>query len=80
MDASLCSLYVPGGFDGEAGSEVSMSHSLSPGLLAVVTLVGGKAAEGRARARARCEPGLLCSGVTTTLLGIVVFPNVEQKP
>lgn len=40
---SLYSLFVPNYFDGRAGSEVSVGHVLSWGVLASTTVVGGRA-------------------------------------
>lgn len=54
-----------------------MSH-LSLGLLAAITLVGSRARDGHARARALCELGLfLCSVAFTPLLGPKLL---EQRP
>ena len=49
---------MPSGFGGRSGSEVSMGQVLLWDVLAAITLVGG-----RARARARCEPGFLLYSV-----------------
>ena len=41
MAVSLCSLHVPSGFGGRAGSKVSTGQIFAYGVLAVITLVGG---------------------------------------
>ena len=69
---SICSPYLPSGFGGRAGSDVSMSHIFPQGVLAAITLVGGGAGYGGAKARASCELGLLlCLVAITFLLGTV---------
>ena len=45
VGGSLHSLSLPCGFDGRAGSEVSMGHVFPWGLLAPTTLVGDRAEE-----------------------------------
>ena len=81
--ATLYSLCVLSGFDGRAGFDVN--SSLFPqGVLAAITLVGGRAGDGGARAIARCELGLpLCSVAVFTLLGWGVRSDsklLEQNP
>ena len=79
MGASQYCLHVPSGFDGRAGSEVSMNHIFPQRVLVAITLVGGGAGNGGARARARCGLGLLlCSVANTTLLGVGVGPNLLE--
>ena len=82
MGASLCSLCVPSGFGGRARSEVSIGCAFPQGVLAAIMLVGGGAGYGGARARARCELGLLLYSVAITTLSVVgLGPKVlEQKP
>ena len=83
VGVSLCSLlHVPGGFSERASSEMSRGHIFPGGVLAAITLVGGRAGDGGARAKAKCELGLLlCSMAATTLLGAGAGPNMlEQKP
>ena len=47
---------------------MNTSHAFPQGVLAVITLVEGRAGDGGAGARAKCEPGLLlCSLAVTTL-------------
>ena len=45
------------------------NHIFPQGVLAAITLVGGGAGDGGARAGARSEVGLLCSVAVTALLG-----------
>ena len=82
VGVSLYSLQGPSGFGGRTGFDVSTSHTLPQGVLVAVTLVGGGARDGGARARAMCESGLpLCSVVITALLRAGSGPQVlEQKP
>lgn len=51
-------------------------------MLTALTLVGDEAEDGRTRARAICEPGLLlCSVATAALLGEEEGPKgLEQTP
>ena len=82
MGASLCSLHVPIGFGGRARSVVvSMGHIFPWDVLAAITLVGGGAEVGEARARTRCEQGLLfCSITVSALSGVGLGLKVlEQK-
>ena len=78
----LCSMHVPTSFDGRAGSELSTSHIFLQCVLAVITLAWGEFGDGVARARARCELGLvLCSVAISTLFGVGLGTKVlKQKP
>lgn len=82
MGVSLCSLLVSSGFVGRAESEVSTGYIFPQGVLAVTTLVAGRARDGGDRARARCELAfLLCSMAIATLSGVGPGIKVlEQKP
>lgn len=51
VGASLYNLYVPSGLGGRAGFDVNRSIFFPPGVLAAITLVGGGAGEGVAKAR-----------------------------
>ena len=62
VEASLCSLLCQGSLVGKLGSMLNMSHS-SPW-----SRVGGRTRDGRPRARATCEPGLLLSLTANTTL------------
>ena len=73
-DVSLCgsitiqaylSLCIPNGFGGRAGSQLSTS---SPWVLASITLVKGRGGNWGAKARAKCEFGLLLCSVAITIL------------
>ena len=79
VGASLYSLRVPAALVGEL---VNTSHVIPQCGLAALTLVGGGAGDGWARARAGCEPGLLlCSVANITLLGAgAVLKLLDQKP
>ena len=58
---------------------MSMSHVIPQGMLAAITLVEGKAGYGSARTRTRYElEFLLCSTVSTTLLGVEGSPEVLE--
>lgn len=72
LEEYLCSLGVLNALGGRDGFKVSMNH----------VLVGYRTADGGARMRARCKPGLhLCSKANTALLGAKVGPKfLEQKP
>ena len=59
VNASPYSQPVPSGFAVKAESEVRTGYVFSQGALAADTLVQRKIGDGRALARARCEPGLL---------------------
>ena len=61
---------------------MNTSHVFPQGVLAAVTLVGDEAEDGGARARARCELGLLLFSVSViTLSGVRAGPKLlEQKP
>ena len=66
VGASLCRLCLPSAFGGRAGFDVDTSCIFPQGVLTTVTLVGGVAGDGGARACARCEAGLpLCSVAVT---------------
>ena len=80
--ASLYSLHVSSGFSGRAGSDMSMSHVFHQNVLETNTLVGYGSGDEVARARAKCDLGLLlCSVGSTTLLGLGSSPKLlEQKP
>ena len=69
-------------FGGRAGFDVDPSHIFPQGLLAAITLVGGGARDGEARAGAQCEAGLpFCSVAVTALPGVGSEPKLlEQKP
>ena len=72
------SLSVPSGFGGRAGFDMNTSHVFSQSGLAAITLVGGGAGVGWARARTRCEVGLpLCSVAIIAILG--EGSGLEQK-
>ena len=58
MRVSLYRLQVPSGFGGRARFDVNTSHVFPLDVLAAIILIGGGAGDGRAKARARCEPGL----------------------
>ena len=45
--ASLCSLHVPNGFGGSAGTEVTTGHIFPQGVLTAITLVGDVAGDWR---------------------------------
>ena len=62
----LYGLCMPSGFGGRPGSEVGMSHVFPQGVLAAITLVRG--GDGGAKARAKCELGLLLCSVAITIL------------
>ena len=68
VGASLCSLHVPTGFVGRAGSEVSVAHIFPWDLLVIITLVGGETDVGETRDRTRCENGLLFYSVAVSAL------------
>ena len=71
MGASLCKLCVPNTFSGRVGFDVDGCHIFPQGVLATITMVGGEAGDGVARAGAQCEVGLpLCSVATSTLSGV----------
>ena len=62
---------VSNAFGRRAGFDEDASHIFPQGVLAAMTLVGGGAGDGGARAR--CEAGPpLCSVASNTLLGVVV--------
>ena len=70
-----------------AESGVSVGLARPQGLLVALTLAGGGAGDGGAKARTKCEPELLpCSGTPTTLpwMGQVpshseYFPNLKER-
>lgn len=68
VGASLCSLHVPTGFVGRAGSEVSVAHIFPWDLLVIITLMGGETDVGETRDRTRCENGLLFYSVAVSAL------------
>ena len=71
---------VPSGFCGRVGSEVTVGHIFPQCVLTAITLVGGRAGDGVARAKARCEPGLpLCSMADTTLSVVRWDPKVQEQ-
>ena len=81
VGASLYSLRVPSGFGGRAGSDVNMSLIFPQGVLAAIILVRGGAGGGGAKARAKCEPGLLlCLVTNSALLGARLGPKLLEKP
>ena len=82
VGASLYSLFVPSGFGGSPGSDVSTNLIFAHGVLAAITLIVGMTGDGGTRARARCELELLlCSVTSTTLSELVMGPTLlEQKP
>ena len=59
MGVSLCSLHVPSGFGGRAGSDMHVSYVFTQGALTAITMVGGGAGDRGARTRARYDL-LLC--------------------
>lgn len=76
-DVSLCgsitiqacsSLCIPSGFGGRAGSQLSVGCIIPLGVLASITLVKGRVGNGGAKARAKCELGLLLCSVAITIL------------
>ena len=76
VGTSLCSLCVPTGFGGRAGSEVSTGYVFSRGTVATNALVGCRAGVGGSRARAKYESGLLlCSMAVMTLSEVRVGPK-----
>ena len=79
--ASLYSLCVPSGFDVKAGFQVNISHIFPQGILAAVTLVGGKTEDDGTRARASCELMLpICLVAGTMLSQAGLGPKLlEQK-
>ena len=79
---SLYSLFVPSGFSGRGGSEVSMGSIFSWGVLAATDLVGGRDGAEGVRARAKFRQGLVvCSMAITTLLVVgSVYKGLEQDP
>lgn len=50
IGSSLCSLPMPGGLGGRAGSKVTMGHAFSQGVLAVGAMLRGGARFGEAGA------------------------------
>ena len=68
VGASLCSLHVPTGFGGRAGSEVGVGHIFPWDFLVIITLVEGGADVGETRNRTRCENGLLFYSVAVSAL------------
>ena len=76
MGPSLFSLHVPSGSGGRARYEVSMGCIFPWGLLAVTARVGNRSGVEGARARTRCELGLLlCSMAITALSGVGLGPE-----
>ena len=70
VGVSLCSLHMPSGFGGRAGYDVNTSEVFPQGVLAAITLVGGRAEDGGGSAGARCELGFpFCLVVLTALSG-----------
>ena len=63
--AGVCLL---SGFGERAGSEVSMGHINPLDVLAASNLVGGRAGNGVARARVRCEPEIVLCPMAVTIL------------
>ena len=82
VSVSLFSLCVPSDFGRRAGFDMNTSHVFPQGVLAAVTLVGGRAGDGGAKARTRCEVRLpLCSVTITALLRVGLGPRLlGQKP
>ena len=75
--ASLCSLHLPSGFSRTAVSEVSRGHVFPWVVVEAAILVAGRAGDVSARARTRCEPGLLlCTVSVTSLLGVGLRPKM----
>ena len=68
VGVSLCSLLVPSNFVDGAGPEVSTGCIFSWGVLAVTTLVGGRAGVRGFRTKARCKSGLLLCSMAITAL------------
>lgn len=61
-------------------SEVSKRHVFPQGVLVAITLLGSGAGDGGARARTRCESGLLlCLVADTILLGTRSGPKVLKQ-
>lgn len=77
--ASLCRLHVPSVFSGRAGFDTGAYHIFPQGVLAPVTLVGGVAGDGGARACTGYEMGLLCSLNVTTLSGAGFAPMLPKQ-
>ena len=79
---SLYRLCVPNAYGGKAGSDVDASHIFPQGVLTALTLVGGGARDGRARAEARCKTGLpLCSVAITAPSRVRSNPKLlKQNP
>ena len=78
---SLYSLHVPNAFGGRPGFDKNTSHIFPQGVLVAITLVGGGAGSGGARAGAMCKPGLpLCSVAIAALSETGSDPKLlEQK-
>ena len=70
MGVTLYSLRVPSYFAGEAGSDVNTSRIFPQDVQAAITLVGGGTGDRGAKARGRCEPGLLLCSVAITALSM----------
>ena len=82
MGVSLCSLHVPSGFGGRAGSDMHVSYVFTQGALTAITMVGGGAGDRGARIRAKCELGLLPgSAVITAVIWVWSGPKLlDPKP
>ena len=74
--------HMTNSFGWGAGFDVDESHVLPQHLLAAITLVGGGARDGEARAGTQCESGLpFCSVDVTALSGVGSETKLlEQKP
>ena len=75
MGVSLCSLHVPSGFGGRAGSDKDVSYVFTQGVLAAITMVGGGAGDRGARTRARYDL-LLCLVARKHPIRVVVGSHV----
>lgn len=71
---------MPNAFGGRFGFDVDARHSFPQDVLATITLVGGRAGDGEARAGIGHEAGLpLCSAAITALLGVVTDPKLLES-
>lgn len=80
IGTSLYRLCVPSAFDETGGFDMDSSCVLLQGMLAAITLVRGKDADGTARAGAECEVGLpLCLMVISTLMEVLSDPTLLKQ-
>lgn len=83
MEVSVCSLWVPSGFSGRVGSEVSMGYIFPPPPSPRCTdgYHTGEVWDGDegAGARTKCKPGLLWSLAFTILSGLGLEPTMMEQ-